>query len=143
MITFLVSGLWHGADWKFVVWGGIHGLYQAIEILFKPLAEKINKLTGADTGKFGYRIFKIILTNILVVFAFIFFRAGSISDAFGYIGRMFTKWNPWVLFDDSMYNWGLNHFEMNILGFALLLLLAFLFLVYLLLLWVVLFLFLL
>ena len=66
----------------------------------------------------------MILTNILVIFAFIFFRAESVATGFSYVGRMFTKWNPWVLFDDSLYNWGLDHFEMNILGIALLILLV-------------------
>lgn len=124
MITFLVSGLWHGADWKFVVWGGLHGLYQGIGILLKPITGRFERFTKADTKKFGFRIWKVILTNILVIFAFIFFRAESVVAGFSYVRRMFTKWNPWVLFNDSLYNWGLDHFEMNILGIALLILLA-------------------
>ncbi len=124
MVTFVVSGLWHGANWKYVVWGAIHGFYQVISLIFKPLTSKLVKLTGTDTEKFGFKIWGIIRTNILVAFALIFFRSDSIMTAYKYIGRMFTKWNPWVFFDDSLYEWGLNHFEMTILGIALLILLA-------------------
>lgn len=70
MVVFLLSGLWHGADWKFVLWGGIHGVYIILENIF---GEKFNRVP---------KIFKIFLTFNLVSFAWIFFRANTISDAF-------------------------------------------------------------
>lgn len=71
MVTFLVSGLWHGANWTFVIWGGLHGLYQVIGKFF--------------TGKFNARFPKVVQTIVtfaLVAFAWIFFRANSVEDAF-------------------------------------------------------------
>jgi D-alanyl-lipoteichoic acid acyltransferase DltB (MBOAT superfamily) len=67
MITFLVSGLWHGANWTFIVWGGIHGVAQIIEKRF------IKKKPG---------IIGNIFVFALVVVAFVFFRAETIGDAF-------------------------------------------------------------
>ncbi|MGN0999981.1 MAG: MBOAT family O-acyltransferase [Faecousia sp.] len=76
LITFLVSGLWHGADWTFVLWGGLHGMYMVIERLF---GEK--KQPGRA------------VTFLLVCFAWIFFRSESIQDAFWVVGRIFTCWD--------------------------------------------------
>ncbi|SCX04685.1 D-alanyl-lipoteichoic acid acyltransferase DltB, MBOAT superfamily [Lachnospiraceae bacterium YSD2013] len=123
MVTFLISGLWHGASWKYVVWGGIHGVYQIIADIVKPLRDWIDDKLKVQKNVFSYRFGKVLGTNLLVSFALIFFRAGSLTIALKYILRMFTKWNPWVIFNDSLYNWGLNHFEAGILFASLVLLL--------------------
>ncbi len=74
LITFLVSGLWHGAAWTYVIWGGVHGLAQVIENFFTKEKKK-----GQDKGRL--RIGRMILVFIFVSFAWIFFRAQSLSDA--------------------------------------------------------------
>lgn len=74
LVTFLVSGLWHGANWTFILWGGIHGLAQIIE----------NTLHDIGNGKRLNKTIKHLVTLIVVCVAWIFFRANSISDA-GYI----------------------------------------------------------
>lgn len=85
MIIFLLSGLWHGADWTFVVWGAYHGL------LFLPLIllEKNRKnLSVVAENRFFPSIkegFTMFCTFILVVIGWIIFRADSIGDAFKYI----------------------------------------------------------
>lgn len=77
MITFLVSGLWHGAGLTFLVWGGLHGLYQIIEnLLFHRKKGK-----GIARRKGFLSFFSLVLTFFLVCFAWIFFRAGSFADA--------------------------------------------------------------
>ncbi len=89
-ITFLISGLWHGANWTFLIWGALHGLYLTIEKYFK-----INKITSKGV----IRIFRTFFVFTLVSFAWIFFRANSISDS-SYIvssiiqmhGPLFTDW---------------------------------------------------
>ena len=104
MLTFLISGLWHGANWTYVIWGGIHGLYQVIEDATTPVREKIIKKYQMRTDNFSCRFGKIALTFILTDFAWIFFRANHVSDAFTIIARIFTKANPWILFDGSIYD---------------------------------------
>lgn len=87
IVTFLVSGLWHGANWTFVVWGGLHGILQVIE-----------KALGIDPkGKYAKAPFmkrlgivRILVTFILVNFCWIFFRTPTIKDAWGYISKIFT-----------------------------------------------------
>jgi len=83
MITFLVSGIWHGANWTFVFWGMIHGLFQIIEKAFG-----CQKYDGHNAV---LKIGRICLTFLLVSFAWVFFRMPTIGDSFDIIGRMFTN----------------------------------------------------
>lgn len=82
LATFIISGLWHGANWTFVVWGAIHGF---VYILSKPFT-----LKHAETNSKMTKLVSIILTFTVVCFAFIFFRASSISQASQFIARIFT-----------------------------------------------------
>lgn len=115
LIVFLISGLWHGANWSFVVWGGIHGLYQVIGDALKPYRRKMTEVLQVNTNCFSWRLMQRMVTFSLVVFAWIFFRADTISQALLYIKRIALKPTPWMLFNDGLYNLGLNRTEMNIL----------------------------
>ena len=119
MITFLVSGMWHGANWTYVVWGGIHGIYQIIGAELQPVKKMINQKLHTKENSFSYRLGQITITFCLVDFAWIFFRANSISQAFEYIERIATRWNPWILFNGGLYELGLNQFEMHVFIVAL------------------------
>ena len=79
-VTFLVSGIWHGANWTFVIWGCMHGVFQIVE-----------KMLGQQKCKYGPmgKTIKIIITFLLVNFAWIFFRMPTLSDACGVVGRIF------------------------------------------------------
>lgn len=82
IVTFLVSGIWHGANWTFVVWGLWHGLFQVVE---KATNQQNNRY-----GAFGTMI-KIVVTFMIVNFAWIIFRMPSIKDAYLMIVRMFSS----------------------------------------------------
>ena len=84
-ITFLVSGIWHGANWTFIAWGMMHGVFQIIEKMFGQ--QKCNY------GRFGKAI-KITITFLLVNFAWIFFRMPTIGEACGVIARIFDLSQP-------------------------------------------------
>lgn len=81
VITFLVSGLWHGANWTFVAWGGIHGIYLLIEKAIGIKAKKQSK--GILKSLIG-----ITRTFVLVCIAWIFFRANTFSDAIYIISHL-------------------------------------------------------
>ena len=123
MITFLISGLWHGASWSFVVWGGIHGIYQIIGDLLKPVREKIKTVLHVKTNCLSYRLGQIIMTFMMVCFAWIFFRMNSLMNSLSFIKRIFVRMDLWVLHDKSIYTIGLNQTQMSILFFSLLALL--------------------
>ncbi|MEL6625541.1 MAG: MBOAT family O-acyltransferase, partial [Bacteroidota bacterium] len=84
-LTFLVSGLWHGAAWTFVIWGAIHGLILVVEQMTGISGKKGKRFT------WGVRLFRMGYTFMVVCVAWIFFRAESVSDAFALIGKM---WEP-------------------------------------------------
>jgi alginate O-acetyltransferase complex protein AlgI len=84
MGTMLLGGLWHGAAWTFVVWGGLHGLYLAVERITGRAA-----VDGRDMAPLE-RIVKTAITFNLVSLAWIFFRAESFDQAFGIIERIAT-----------------------------------------------------
>lgn len=123
MIVFLVSGLWHGARWNFVAWGGIHGLYQVIGDLTRHTKEKIIKRLQIKTECMSWKLLQTVITFSLVVFAWVFFRADSITDALYFIKRMLIRQTPWALFDGTIYTLGLDATEMNILIFSIIVLL--------------------
>ena len=79
-VTFLVSGIWHGANWTFIVWGCMHGIYQIVE---KMLGQQ-----KCNYGRLGKTV-KILVTFLLVNFAWIFFRMPTLADACGVIARIF------------------------------------------------------
>lgn len=88
-VTFLVSGIWHGANWTFIVWGCMHGICQIVEKMLGQ--QKCNyRLPG--------RIVKIIVTFTIVNFAWIFFRMPTLTDACGVIARIFDTTLPMTVY---------------------------------------------
>ena len=121
MITFLVSGLWHGASWNFVIWGGLHGLYQIIGELLAPVKKRIYEVCKVRQDVFSYQFGQILVTFILTSYTWVFFRAKDIEQVFYFFERM-TRWNPWVLFNEGLYAHGLDRVEVNILSVGLVIL---------------------
>lgn len=80
IITFFVSGLWHGASWGFVIWGLLHGIYLAISTYYRPYQKKLHKWLRLEKTQV-LSMLQIIITFNLVSFSWIFFRANSLSDA--------------------------------------------------------------
>ncbi|MBN2613713.1 MAG: MBOAT family protein [Bacteroidales bacterium] len=87
--TFLVSGLWHGANWTFVIWGALHGFYLVFAIWTKKISDYFNRITGFSKVPALHKFWQMALTFILVYFAWIFFRANSFSDAILIIKNIF------------------------------------------------------
>jgi D-alanyl-lipoteichoic acid acyltransferase DltB (MBOAT superfamily) len=90
LVTFLVSGIWHGASWCFVVWGVLHGVYLALSIFWKPYQKELHKRIGKASG-WVLTLWQTIITFHLVCFAWIFFRAKTLSDAWYIITHLFPS----------------------------------------------------
>jgi len=80
-ITFLISGLWHGANWTFVLWGALHGFYLIFSIVTKGVRVKLVRWVGLDRYPNLHRALQVLVTFSLVTFAWIIFRANTLSDA--------------------------------------------------------------
>lgn len=91
--TFLVSGLWHGANWTFVIWGALHGFYLVFAILTGKARDKVNHWLGLEHMPGLMKFVQVASVFVLADFAWIFFRAANIQDAFYIIGSMFRGWD--------------------------------------------------
>lgn len=89
-VTFLVSGLWHGANWTYVVWGVIHGVFVVAGRLMEPVKKKLVHITKIDKLPFVHKCIQVAFTFSMVTFAWIFFRANTISDALYIVSHLFT-----------------------------------------------------
>ncbi len=91
LLTFLISGLWHGSNWTFLVWGALNTIYY-LPSLFFP--KRFTSTGVAAQGKYLPSLKDLLnmgITFSLTVFAWIFFRADNIGIAVGYISRIFSK----------------------------------------------------
>ncbi|QZY55488.1 MBOAT family O-acyltransferase [Crassaminicella profunda] len=88
-LTFLISGLWHGANWTFILWGCIHGFYQMVSISTRNIRSTFVRGIKLDQFPILHRLLNIIITFLLVCFAWIFFRANNLKDAIYIVTHLF------------------------------------------------------
>lgn len=119
MITFMISGLWHGASWTFVIWGGLHGAAQVVENAI------ISKKRQKSTGIIWW--IRVLMVFIFASFAWIFFVSNSIGDAIYVIGHIFDGIHaPWLYLFKGFANLGLlNIANLLFLAISLLLLVVY------------------
>ena len=92
LIVFLLSGLWHGASWTFVVWGALHGFYLVLENWTAPARAALAQRLGLPARPRLHRALATATTVALVAYAWIFFRANSLPDAFYISAHLFQGW---------------------------------------------------
>lgn len=142
IIVFLVSGIWHGANWTFILWGLLHGFYQVIGAFTKKTKKKICTVLKINQESKGYRIVQMGMNFLLINFAWVLFRASSVKQALEMYRRIFLGMNvansfgikkaaewPWrsviglnlVTSEDRLYNLlGLDMDNIHILAVAVL-----------------------
>ena len=99
MVVFLISGLWHGANWTYIIWGGINGFYLVFAIMTKKYREKFNTIIGIKKFPRLYLGTQIFTTFLLITFSRIFFRSKTVEDAVTVIKKILT-------FKGSIFNDG-------------------------------------
>lgn len=87
-ITMLLGGLWHGAGWTFVIWGGLHGIYLVINHYWLKLVARDEFLARLSKTKI-YALLALVITQLAVIFAWVFFRADSFEAAKRLLVAMF------------------------------------------------------
>ena len=93
LAIFLISGLWHGANWTFLVWGGLHGIYLVLSTWARPMRERLAQLTGLAAHPRLRRVWGVLVTFGLVAYAWIFFRANTLGDALFISRHLFSGWH--------------------------------------------------
>ncbi|MFW5856836.1 MAG: MBOAT family O-acyltransferase [Planctomycetota bacterium] len=92
LIVFVVSGLWHGANWTFVVWGFLHGLYSVVAFATADARARWAERTGLVRLPRLRNAFQVACTFALVCFAWVFFRADTLTDAGRLLVRLPSGW---------------------------------------------------
>ncbi|MFZ5859010.1 MAG: MBOAT family O-acyltransferase [Chloroflexota bacterium] len=95
-VTFLVSGLWHGANWTYIIWGALHGTYFVLSALTESARARLASLLGLGGWPRLRAALSMLTTFALVSFAWIFFRAASLSDALYISGHLATGWTEFL-----------------------------------------------
>ena len=115
MITFMVSGLWHGASWTFVVWGALHGFYQIIgNIKYRIFGKQKFKFFLTD-------FISMLITFALIAFAWIFFKANNISDGIYIVSHLLDNISAAAdvqYLYEVLNGMGLNFFELVLMAGA-------------------------
>lgn len=106
MVVFLASGLWHGADWTFVLWGAVHGIFRIVGSLTRKPRERLWESLGVRKDALWLVLLQKVNTFALVCFAWIFFRANSIADLSVIFSRLFGA-GSWSV-SETMTVMGLN-----------------------------------
>ena len=116
-VVFLVSGLWHGAGFTYIVWGMLNGIYVVMGGVLAPVNDRIVRFLRVNRDTFAHRLFQTLLTFLLVTVGWVFFRSNSLSDALYIIPCMFSP-TIWIFRDGTMLQQGLTHSELLIALFS-------------------------
>ena len=119
LLTFLVSGLWHGADWTCVFWGALHGGYQIAGDLTKGWRDRFYSLAKINPAGAFRKSVGAAVTFLLADIAWIFFRADSLGSAFIIIKKMLSAFPASLLLAKSTYDLGLPKVDFAALLLAL------------------------
>ena len=121
-LTFLVSGIWHGGSVKFIFWGLLHAFYQITGDLTRGIRDKGYSLLRISKDSYLRHIIKSAGTFLLVMPAWIIFRAPDLKTGLDMIRSMFTVRNYWIFWDDTLYTLGLGWKEWSVLKHSIVIL---------------------
>ena len=104
MMVFLVSGLWHGASWHFVVWGGINGIYNVLQDVTESFRQQIYRILKIDTDVFLWKCFCGLATFFFIDVSWLFFRASGMRQAIAILKKIWHDLNLWYYFSEDFFN---------------------------------------
>lgn len=124
MLVMLFSGIWHGANFTFIIWGLLNGLYQVIGNVLMPLRKKLFVLSRMNKMPRLHRVLQSVCVVLLYAFSFIFFAADNVSNAVNVVLGIFTRFDARSLATGQLFNVGLGTNNLLFVLFALLILFA-------------------
>lgn len=107
-VVWLLTGLWHGTGVHFIVWGAYWWLLISIENVFAPEFKKLTKKLGINSSSPWFQRFQIFRTIIFFLGSQLITGLGDIHKTLYVLKNMFTKFNPWIWFDKTLYSLGLD-----------------------------------
>ena len=123
-ITFVLVGIWQGTSWKYVFYGLWNASIISLSMMMKPVFFKINTALHIPTESFIWKFFSMLRTFFLTSIGRFFSGGPSLRIALVMLKSFFTVWNPWVIWDGTFMNMGLNNKDWMVVAFMLLILLV-------------------
>ena len=124
LVTFAVSGLWHGAQWNYMAWGLLNGLYQIIGAALLPLRKAVVRALHIDPQSRLHKLLRVVVTFALFNSTLVLFRAYRLMDAVRILISMATVHNFEIFTDGSLFACGIDAFNFALLGVYALVMLA-------------------
>lgn len=107
-VVWLATGIWHGAQWKYLLWGIYHASLIIAGILFETPLQRAAKALEIDISTYSWKLFQMLRTFSLCCIGRVFFRADDVFAAFGIFNRTFMKFDPWIVATGNLYSYGLD-----------------------------------
>ena len=123
LLVWMLTGIWHGAEWKYVAWGLFHGILIVLSTIFAPHNQKLSEKLHIRTDCASFHLFQMLRTFTLCCIGRVFFRADSMSAAIEIFKRSFTGFGMYHILDGNIYNYGLNQSNMIVVVVAMIVLL--------------------
>lgn len=119
--VWLVTGLWHGASWAYIAWGGVNGLFIIASLWLEPVYQRLRDKLSIREGAWGFRAFQVVRTFLLVSFIKVLPEVGGLRWGLGLWKQAFSSWTlPRTLSELFPYGLGLAQLAVICLGTALL-----------------------
>lgn len=108
MLTFLVSGIWHGSGLQYIFWGLMQGGYQVAGEILQPIRKKVRNVLKIDENSGFYVLWQRVCTFVLITLSWVIFRSANLRAGLSMLKRIVTDITPWVLFDGTLYEFGIE-----------------------------------
>ena len=108
-IVFVLVGIWHGTGWNYVVYGCYQAFFVSSAVFLGPMYKKAKAALHINDTCMSWQIFQIIRTFVILVFGRMLTRAKDLEQGISLIKRTFSAWNPHVLFDGTLFGYGLDY----------------------------------
>ena len=108
MMTFLVSGIWHGSGMQYIFWGLMQGGYQVAGEILQPVRKKVRNVLKINENSGFYVLWQRVCTFVLITISWVIFRSANLRAGLSMLKRILTDMTPWVLFDGTLYEFGIE-----------------------------------
>lgn len=108
MLTFLVSGIWHGSGLQYIFWGLMQGGYQVAGEILEPVRKKVRNVLKINEASIFCVLWQRACTFVLITISWVIFRSTSLRAGVSMLKRIVTDFTPWVLFDGTLYEFGIS-----------------------------------
>lgn len=123
-LVFVLVGIWHGANWKYVIYGIYHATFVSTETLFEKPYAQLRNLCRIREDAVGWKLFQMARTLVIVSLGRYCDVAPDAGTVFKLIRATFSKFNPWIFFDGSLYEFGVDERNFSMLLLLIILLVA-------------------